>query len=327
VQDGRLNRPQFVAFLLPLAACQLILVVFLLGSVAQTPGAERAQMPEPANSTGTNSFPDLNEVFQGRIFENKFDREVFFLRRIREHYPAYWPSLLGANIIATDYEQTPEKLLHFIQELGVAMQTSDDLCAITNLATITSDPAFYANTNAYRLEIQRATAEALLKIGARGAQALAESFSESHYCTDTTSLEVLADVVGKSRVPASKLAQALATTAFTFTATNGGYYPRCTTVSTRNLLLLTDGASIVGIHFNTNEVFADPGRFQAVVDGIAEAHAAVLSTNLAQIATQAAVKLDSLAGTPSPYRDDLQALLTRIRKVIEQLKTPNRAKN
>jgi hypothetical protein len=313
------------AGLLLFAATPIALAAFFFVSAAQTPGAERAGIPEPTNST--NSFPDLNEVFEGRTFENKFAREVFFLRRIREHYPAYWPSLLGANIIVTDYELAPDKLLHFVQELGVAVEGTDDLCAITNLATITSDPAFYANTNAYRPEIQRATAEALLKIGARGAQALAESFSESHYRTDAASLEVLADVAGKSGVPASKMTQALAATAFTFTATNGGSYPRCTTVTTKNLLLLPDGASTVGTHLNTNEVFAGPGRFQAVVDGIAAAHAAGLSTNLAQIATQAAAKLDTLAGHPGPYRDDLQALLIRIRHVIEQLKAPSRAKN
>ena len=310
-----------------LAATPLALAAFFFVSASQTPGADRAGIPEPTNSKGTNSFPDLNEVFQGRTFENKFDREVFFLRRIREHYPAYWPSLLAANIIVTEYEQAPEKLLHFVLELGVAVANTDDLCAVTNLATITSDPAFYANTNAYRPEIQRAAAEALLKIGARGAQALADSFSEIHYRTDPASLEVLADVAGKSEVPASKLTQALAATAFTFTATNGGSYPRCTTATTKNLLLLTDGASIVGIDFNTNEVFADPGRFQAVVDGITAARAVRLSTTLTQIATQAAAKLDTLAGAPGPYRDDLQALLTRIRQAIEQLKAPNRAKN
>jgi hypothetical protein len=303
------------------------LVAFLFASATQTRGAERAQIPEPTNSTVTNSFPDLNEVFQGRTFENKFDREVFFLRRIREHYPAYWPSLLSANIIVADYEQASDKLLHFVQELGVAVESTDDHCAITNLATIISDPAFYANTNAYRPEIQRATAEALLKIGARGAQALADAFNESHYRTDAISLEVLAEVAGKSRVSASKLTQALAATAFTFTATNGGFYPRCTTVTTKNLLLLPDGASKVGTHLNTNEVFADPGRFQAVVDGITAAHAVGLSTNLTQVATQATAKLDALAGAPGPYRDDLQALLARIRQAIQQLKAPNRAKN
>jgi hypothetical protein len=304
----------------------LILAASLFASAGQTP-AEQARIPEAAKNTITNSFPDPNEVFQGRTFENKFDREVFFLRRIREHYPAYWPSLLAANIIATDYELAPDKLLHFVQELGVALENTDDLCAITNLATITSDPAFYANTNAYRPEILGAAAESLLKIGPRGAQALADSFSESHYRADPGSLKVLADVAGKSTVSASKLTQALAATAFTFTATNGGSYPRCTTVTTKNLLLLPDGAAIVRTHLNTNEVFADPGRFQAVVDGIVAVRAAGLSTNLTQIATQAGTNLDTLASSPGAYRDDLQALLTRIRQALEQLRAANRTKD
>ena len=143
----------------------LISVVFILASATESPAADRAQIPEPARNTGTNSFPDPNEVLQGRTFENKFDREVFFLQRIRERYPEYWASLLGANIIVTDYELAPDKLLHFVQELGVAVESTDDLCAITNLAPITSDPAIYANTNAYRPEILRAAAQALLKIG------------------------------------------------------------------------------------------------------------------------------------------------------------------
>jgi hypothetical protein len=320
-------KSHIAAHLSPLVVSALISVAFLFASAAESPAAEQAQIPESAKDAGTNSFPDLNEVFQGRTFVNKFDREVFFLRRIREHYPAYWPSLLGANIIVSDYEQAPDKLLHFVKELGVAVENTGDLCATTNLAPITYDPAFYANTNAYRPEIQRAAADALLKIGPRGARALAESFSESHYRTDPVSLELLADVAGKSGVSASKLTQALAATAFTFTATNGGSYPRCTTLTTKSLLLLPDGASTVGTHLNTNEVFGDPGRFQAVVDGIAAAHAAGLSTNLMQIATQAAAKLDTLAGSPGPYRDDLQVLLTRTRQAIEQLRAANRTKN
>jgi hypothetical protein len=320
-------KSQFAIRVPLLAARLLILVAFLFASPAESRAAEQAQMPESPKGTSTNSFPDLNEVFQGRTFANKSEREVFFLRRIREQYPVYWPSLLGANIIVIDYELAPDKLLHFVQELGVAVESTDDLCAITNLATIMSDTAFYANTNAYRPEILRAAAEALLKIGPRGAQELAESFSESHYRTDPASLELLADVAGKSGVSDSKLTQALAATAFTFTATNGGSYPRCTTVTTKNLLLLPDGATTVGTHLNANEIFGDPGRFQAVVDGIAGVRAAGLSTNLEQIATLATSKLDTLTNSPGPYRDDLQALLVRVRQAIEQLRAANRTKN
>jgi hypothetical protein len=42
-----------------------------------------------AAGDGTNSFPDLNEVFQGRAFTNEFARDVFFLRLSRERYPTY----------------------------------------------------------------------------------------------------------------------------------------------------------------------------------------------------------------------------------------------
>jgi len=45
----------------------------------------------PALDAGTtNSFPALAEIFQGRTFENEFERDVFFLRSVRDRYPQYW---------------------------------------------------------------------------------------------------------------------------------------------------------------------------------------------------------------------------------------------
>jgi len=276
--------------------------------------------PGPAASAGTNSFPDVNAVLQGRAFESKFDRDVFFLRRIQESYSAHWPGLLSANIVLTDYVQAPDKLLRFVDELGTAMADTDDLATITNLAAITSDPAFYANTNAYRPGILQSATWALIRIGPRGRQALAGSFTENHYRVDPASLEVLADAIGRAGVGDSKLTAALSATAFTFTAINGGSYPRCTQELTRNLLRLPDGTLAVAAHLNGKQVLEDPGRFQAVVDGIAAARAVGLTTNLLELASQVGTKLGTPGAPPSAYRDDLLGLQTRLRKAIEQLR-------
>ena len=232
------------------AMAALIVAAALFAPGRGASGAEQGRGSAPPVNGSTNSFPDLNEVFQGRAFKTKLDRDVFFLRRIREAYPAQWGALLDANIIVSDYVQAPEKLLRFVEALGTALAGTDDVAASTSLAAITSDPAFYANTNAYRPEILRAAAGALIKIGPRGRQALADSFSEGHYRTDSVSLEVLAEAVGEAGVSDARLTAALASTTFRFTATNGGSYPRCTRQVTRSLLSLPGGLGAVGTHLN-----------------------------------------------------------------------------
>jgi hypothetical protein len=151
---------------------------------------------------------------------------------------------------------------------------------------------------------------------------LANAFSQAHYRTDPESLEALADAIGKSGVSDSKIEAALAATAFTITATNGGSYPRCTREAVRSLLCLTNGLAALRGHLNTNEVFNDPGRFQAVVDGIAAAHADSLATNLEELAAAAKNKLAALSPGPDPYRDDLAELRERL---LQTLKRPQPA--
>ena len=269
-----------------------------------------------ASGDGTNSFPDINEVLQARVFTNEFARDVFFLRQIRERYPTYWPSLLAVNITGGDYVVTPEKLRRFVEEAGVAGEGSDDPVAVASLASIVSAPAFY--TNASQVEVQQAVVASLIQIGPKGKLALADAFSQAHYRTDPESLEVLADAIGKTGLSDSKLAAALAATAFTFTATNGGSYPKCTRETVRSLLCLSNGLDAVRGHLNTNEMFNDPGRFQAVVDGIAAAHADALATNLQELAAAAKNKLAALAPGPDPYRDDLAELRQRLRQASKQ---------
>ena len=101
----------------------------------------------------------------------------------------------------------------------------------------------------------------------------------------------------------------------------------CTTEATRNLLFSPDGVSAVRTHLNAQEVFKDPGRYQAVIDGIAAARAVVLSTNVAQLGNVVAAKLDALSAYPSPYRDDLSELQVRIGKATEQLQSAARTEN
>jgi hypothetical protein len=299
-------------------AAASVLATLLL---AQHPGARAAEAAKTISApaaTGKSPFPQVSEVLQGRQFATRFDREVFFLRRVRESYPAHWSPLLGANIIVNDYVQAPDKLLRFVQALGAAAAATDDRAASTNLAAITSDPVFYANTNAYRPEILRAAASALIEIGPSGRRALAHSFTEHHYRVDAESLAEIAEVVGKSGVSDSRLASALAATAFTFTATNGGFYPRCTEQAVRNLLRLPEGATASAVHLNAKEVLDDPGRFQAVVDGVAAARAVVLATNLVVLDHEVAAKLSSLTNSPGLYRDELSSLQVRIRQTVSQ---------
>jgi len=302
----------------------LVLVIWVLAPGRQASCAEQVR-GSSSFKTESSSFPDPNEVFEGKVFQNKLDREVFFIRRIHENYPIHWHSLLEANIDVRSYVVTPDKLLRFIEELSTAIAGTDDVTAITNVAAITSDPCFYANTNAYRPEILRTAASTLIRIGPRGRMALANSFSETHYRTDSASLEVLAEVTGKAGVADSSLSAALAATAFTVTATNGGSYPRCTKEITRNLLRLPEGIAAIQPHLNCKEVFKDPGRFIAAIDAIAEARAFGLTTNLSELQTEVAVKVKALAEHPGPYVDDLSELQVHIGKAIEELRTGSNA--
>ncbi len=218
-----------------------------------------------------------------------------------------------------DYVQAPDKLLRFVQALGIATAGSDDLAASTNLAAVVSDPVFYANTNAYRPEILRSAAFALVQIGPTGRRMLADSFTELHYRINAESLVEISEIVGNSGVPDSRLAAALAATAFTFTATNGGFYPRCTEQTVRNLLRLPESAAVAATHLNAKEVLADQGRFQAVMEAVADARAVALVTNLVALEHEATAKLSSLTNSPGAYRDALSNLHARLRSTISQL--------
>ena len=161
---------------------------------------------EPQSGAATNSFPAPADVFQGRTFATKLDRDVFFLRAIHDNYSSQWPALLDANINLTEHIQSPDKMLRFVGEVGIAMADRNDRVASARLALITSDPDFFANTNAYHPEIVRVAAEALIKIGEVGRKALASSFTESHYREDPESLEQLAGVIGEQKPSDSELA-------------------------------------------------------------------------------------------------------------------------
>jgi len=168
----------------------------------------------------------------------------------------------------------------------------------------------------------------LIRIGPRGRLALANSFNETHYRTDSISLEVLAEVIGKAVVADSSLGAALSAAAFTLTATNGGSYPRCTKEITRNLLRLPEGIAAIQTHLNSKEIFKDPGRFIPAIDAIAEARCFGLTTNLTELQIEVAVKLKALAEHPGPYVDDLSELQAHIGKALEQLPTdPNASTN
>jgi hypothetical protein len=143
------------------------------------------------------------------------------------------------------------------------------------------------------------------------------SFSESHYRDDPESLEELAKIVGKERVADPDLVVALAATAFDFSTTNGGIYPRCTTEAVKNLLRLREGDGVVRTHLNAGELFGNPVRFQAIVDGIASAQAADLSADLTAIDAKIKAKLVVLKNSPGDYRDALEDLDGRIGKTVE----------
>lgn len=291
--------------------CSGLLLALLFGGVSVCRADAVAEMAD------TNAFPSPVEVFQGRAFESETARDIFFLRSIHDRYPTHWPELLAANISVNEYIFSPEKLLRFINELGAAMAGRDDPGAITNLAAIPGSAAYYANTNTYHPEILRAAAQALIGFGPNGRKALAAAFSVEHYRHDSASLEELAQVIGAEHPADPVLAGALAATAFACSTTNGGSFPRCTTTAVQNLLLLPTGAGAVQSHLQPKEVFADPGRFQAVVDGIAAAKNQVLATNLAALQTEVQAKLTKLTNYPGAYRDDLQELQVRLTHALE----------
>ena len=85
---------------------------------------------------------------------------------------------------------------------------------------------------------------------------------------------------------------------------------------------LPDGASAVRTNLENAKVFGDPGRYQAVMDGIAAAHGADLSTNLTTLDGAVKTKLGTLTNSPGAYRDDLQELESRLRKTIVGLGKP-----
>jgi len=246
----------------------------------------------------TNSFPAPADVFQGRQFANKLERDVYFLRAIHDRYPDQWPALLEANITVDDYVQSPDKLLRFINELAIAMRDRDDSVSCSNLARVVSDKDFFANTNAYRAELLQASAQALIQIGPNGRKALAAAFNQDHYRVDHGSLEDLAKVISTEKAADGELARALAATAFDFDTADGGTYPRCTTEMVKALLSLPDGAAVIKPCLTTNGIIHDPARFQAVIDGIAAARNVDLATNLAALNTSVIAGLAGLTESP-----------------------------
>jgi hypothetical protein len=294
-------------------ALRCVPILALVVAVAM-PSSVCLARPGPAK---TNSFPTVSEVFEGRTFSNQFERGVFFLQAIHDRYASHWPALLDANITEQDFIESPAKLLRFVNELGAAMRDRNDPVAATNLALITSDRRFFTDINAYRPEIVRAAAQALIEIGPNGRKALALSFSESHYRDDPESLEELAKVVGEEQPADPDLVVALAATAFDFSTTNGGIYPRCTTEAVKNLLRLPEGDGVVRTHLNAGEMFGNPVRFQAIVDGIASAHAADLAADLTAVDAKIKAKLAVLKNSPGDYRDALEDLDGRIGKTVE----------
>lgn len=274
-----------------------------------------------AIAADTNAFPNPAEILQGRTFTNQTDRSVFFLRAIRSGYPQHWSALLEANINEQQYIQFPDKLERFINELALATQGQDDPTAIATLRMITSDKKFYTNINEYHPEVLRAAARALIKMGPAGRKALADCFTESHYREDSQSLSELAKTVGEEKPADQNLTVALSATAFGYTTTNGGIYPRYTAQAVESLLHLPQGPLAVKTHLNIDEMFADPVRFQSVVDGIAAAQSITLITNLPAFDTSIREKLVALKTYPGDYRDALEELHSRIQKATDPLGT------
>jgi hypothetical protein len=287
--------------------------LWLVASLQNCPADEPESVPE------TNKFPSVAEVIGGQTFENDTEQDIYFLRAIHDRYHSHWSDLLEANITLQDFALSPEKLLRFVNELGEAMLDRNDPAACANLALITGDPSFYANTNVNRPEIIQAAARALIKIGLDGRKSLAASITENHYRTDPGSLEDIADVIGEARPEGTEFVGPLTAMAFKFTASNGGSYPHCTTAAVKNLLCLNNGLSAVRQHLKIEEVSNSPGRFQAVMDGIAAAHTSELQANLVVIQKEIQARLTGLAKMPGGYRDDLQELEAKVEQTLANL--------
>ena len=306
------------AFLRPQKTVSNGLIITAFALCVVLPPASAVAQTDSADTT--NSFPTVPEVLGGRTFDTFADRDVFFLRAIHDRYAAHWPDLLEANLTVKDYVLSPEKLHDFIDRLGDAMRDRNDPTACADLAPITGDTLFYANTNVYHAEILQAAARALIKLGPDGRKALAGAFSESHYRTDTTSLEDLANVIGEERPADAVFVQVLSAAAFDFSTASGASYPNCTTTAVKNLLLLTNGLAAVQAHLTSEKMLDNPGRFQAVVGGIAAAHASELATNLTVVQDKVRAKLADPALLAGGYRDDLQELDGRITRTLAGFK-------
>jgi hypothetical protein len=281
--------------------------------------ARHSTAAEAGADDETNSFPSVPEVLGGQTFETEIDRDIYFLRAIHDRYRPHWAELLEVNITVHDHVLAPKKLLRFVTELGEAMRDRDDPTACADLALITGSAEFYADGDADHPDILQAAAQALIKIGPRGAKALADSMSMDHYRRDTPSLEVLANAIGQAQPADPEISKALAAIAFKFTTTNGAFYPRCTTTAVKNLLLLTNGPAMVAAHLKSAEVFDNPGRLQSIVDGIAAARCVELSTNLVALEAPVSQRLGELANSPGGYRDDLGEFRKRLAKVVWDL--------
>lgn len=296
----------------------------LPGAVALALFLAITSLPHRAAAADDNAFPTPAEVFQGRNFATENERAVFFLHAIHDRYPQHWQALVEANINEQLYIQAPDKMIRFINQLAEAMVDNDDPTSIASLRAVTTNRLFYTNINAYHPEVLRAAARALIKIGPAGRKALAEAFSESHYRDDSESLSELAKTVGDEKPADPELTVALSATAFGFSTSNGGIYPRYTTEAVKNLLLLPQGPLVVKTHLNTNEILADPVRFQSIVDGIAASHSIVLITNLSALNVTIGEKLVTLKAYPGAYRDALEELHTRIQNTTNPLGVPKK---
>jgi hypothetical protein len=277
---------------------------------------------EPAAVAETNTFPSVAEVIGGRTFDSKTEEDVYFLRAIHDRYAAHWSELVEANVTLNDYVLNAAKLERFIDELGEAMQGRDDAVARTNLAMITGDPTFYANTNAYNAELEQAAARALIELGPTGGKALAATFNVDHYRSDPGSLEDLADAIGQAQPADSEFTNVLAAAAFDFSTGNGAIYPRCTTAMVKNLLALKGGAVAVRAHLKIDEVLGNPGRFQAVMDGIAAAQAKELAPDLTELETKVKARLADPTLLENGYKDDLRELDRRITQTLATVSPP-----
>jgi len=257
---------------------------------------------------GPEAFPEITEVLQGRIFDTKFDRDVVFLRRIREDFHRHWADFLEANLTEKEFVQVPDKMAKFLEKLAKSTAGTDDATTAEKLAVLVTDPVFYANTNAYRPDLLTAAARTLIGLGPKGCQAFAGTFSLAHYRTDPVSLELFAEVAGKSGTGDPKVQAGLAAVAFTFATERGGSFPRCTRVAVRQLLALPGGVEVVRPFMHAPAAMEDPGRFRDIVVGIVAARVPGLKGELEGIARQAVAKLAAMPPGASAYRDEVTGL-------------------